>query len=184
MLCLGWTADAATMISETEKGRVTGQFTIDTLGIFGPAGADLSGKPITVYTQYVPADFGPVQDCYHAAYCTFATSQGLPQTPRAVLILISVNGVRRTFNSTAFGEVLFDKSSLNLLELYTNTQMTPPGTFGLRLATSFTSPVTFGSPLSPENAPVLGTSVDTIEFFVPNNQLPGETLSFALTSAH
>ena len=176
-------AQAATVISENETGVISGPSTTDTLGLFGPAGANLTGKTITIHTQYVPAYFGSVTNCRIASSCTKAISQGSLNTPGAVLISLTVNGKQVVYTSAHIGQVLFDKGSQNFFNIYADTLDFGYGYNGVRVSTSFSSPVTFGSTLSPTNPPALNTPVDNVEFFQIDDELPAETLFFAVTSA-
>ena len=174
------TCNAATTIKEIESGSINGASTIDTLGLFGPAGANLAGKSVTIYTSYVPSDFPAPVECRNNA-CTM--TQTLNATPGATVISIEVNGKRITTTSTEYGEVLFSQLSQDYFYIYTNTSDFGLGYFGVRVGTSFTAPVTFGSSLSPDNPPVFGTNIDMIEFFTPEDELSSEILNFSLSSA-
>jgi len=44
-------AKAAT-VTENLVGKISGPNTVDTIGLFGPAGADLTGQPISIYFKY------------------------------------------------------------------------------------------------------------------------------------
>lgn len=173
-------AQAATVIAENETGTITGGNTTDTLGLFGPAGANLAGKTVTIHTQYVPAYFSAPTNCRIASSCTRARSQNSPNTPGAVLITVTINGTQLTYTSTHFGQVLFDKSAQNYFNIYADATDFGYGLNGIRVSTSFSAPVTFGSTLSPSDNPVLNY-VDSLSFFRPSDQTPGEVLGFVVT---
>ncbi len=175
------TANAASAISEIETGTIAGASTVDTFGVFGPAGANLAGKTVSIYMHYVPSYFGPVENCRFSP-CTYYVSQGQPSTPGATLISISIEGKRVTYTSSEYGEVLFDRSSSNFFYIYANTSDFGLGYRGVRVSTSFSAPVTFGSALSPGNSPVFGFNADNIEIFTPSDELPAETLTFLVNS--
>ena len=174
-------AHAITAITETEIGVVAGANTTDTLGLFGPAGANLAGAAIRVHTQYIPSYFSAPTNCRNNS-CTLARSQNA-NTPGAVLMSITIHGKQLTYHSTHFGQVLFGKQSSNLFAIYADTSDFGLGYTGVRVATSFSAPVTFGSELSPANPPQLGDDADSVEFFQPGQTLPGETLTFSVKSA-
>lgn len=174
------TSNAATAIREAESGTITGASTIDTLGLFGPAGASLAGKAVTIYMKYVPGDFPAPIECRNNA-CT--DTHTLIPTSGATVISIAVDGKRIISTSSQYGQVLFSQLPQNYFYIYTNTTDFGIGYAGVRVGTAFTAPVTFGSPLSPENPPVLGTNIDQIEFFTADNELPSEILNFSLSAA-
>jgi len=46
-----------TTVTENLVGMISGLSTVDTLGLFGPAGANLTGQPISIYFKYTTEDF-------------------------------------------------------------------------------------------------------------------------------
>ena len=169
------------LISENESGVISKS--TDTVGLFGPAGANLNGKAITVHYQYVPAFFGAPQTCRTHA-CTTNTSQGSPNTPGAVLITVTVNGKQATFSSTQIGYVLFDTVSDNTFVIGADATSYAFSSTGCTVTNSFRSPVLFDAPLSPTNQPVLHSVNSTVRFFNSAvSILPVETLNYSISSA-
>ena len=180
----GLSAQAAVTVTENLTGTVSGGSTTDTLGLFGPAGANLSGKQITIHYQYVEKYFGPSTICRNRA-CTENFSSGSPNTPGAVLISVTVNGKQVNYISAHQGEVLFGNLSDNSFHIYADASSFGLGYTGASVYTSYSSPVTFGSTLSPTNQPVKNFNSDFVEFFTPADGFgtPSETLNFVVTSA-
>ncbi len=175
-------AHAATLITETVKGTISGSSTTDTLGLFGKAGANLSGQAVTIHMQYVPADF-TVQRACRSALCTYDESQNSINTPASVLITVSINGQQVTYSPTSFSETIFDNYSTNSFYISSDTSSFGEGLRGCSVDLDFSAPVAFGEALSPGNQPVLHDHTDLLQFYTPaSGQLPGETLNFSVTS--
>ncbi len=177
-------AHAATVITENLTAIVSGGSTTDTLGLFGPAGANLKGKTISIHYQYVEDFFGASQTCRNHA-CTYNRSTSSPNTPGSLLISVTVNGKQVNYTPTFQGEVLFGTLSDNAFVIYSDTNGFGYGLTGAVVSTSFSSPVTFGSTLSPADQPVKKDNNDYVEFFTPSDGFgtPSETLNFVVTSA-
>ena len=176
-------AHAATTISENLTGTVSGASTTDTLGLFGPAGANLKGKTIAIHYQYVKEFFNSSGTCRTHA-CTTDTSSSSPNTPGAVLIAVTINGKQVTYTSAHYGEVISGNLSDNGFWIYADTTSFGLGYTGAYVYTSFSAPATFGSTLSPTDQPVHNFNSDFVSFFTPtSDDAPSESLNFVVTGA-
>ena len=184
MLASGAPAHAAT-ITENISGTISGVNTVDTEGLFGPAGGDLKGKAVIIHAQYITEDFTESEKCrISPATCTYEGSQGSVNTPGSVLIAVTINGKQVTYAPAHYGEILSSNASTNTFAAYVDTTSFGLGYRGAALSLAFTSPVAFGRPLAPGNLPAPNNSTtDYVEFFVPSDQLPAETLNFVADSA-
>ena len=104
---IGGAAEAAMVQTLSVSGvieRTDGKPALDTDGLFGPAGADLTGARISVFEQYAPAAFDGAQPCgeacqYYPAKSPYSDLYG------ALLIVVTVNGIQHTYNSAKAGTV-------------------------------------------------------------------------------
>lgn len=181
--CSSVAAYAAT-VTENFTGIISGSNTIDTNGLFGKPGANLAGKPIAIYTQYVTTLFTNRGVCRTSPLCTYYYSEKISGTPGSVLTSVTVDGQRVVYSPTYLSDVIFDDNGRNQFSPMTDVWSGwGQGVRGSALSVAFTSPVAFGVPLSPKNPPVLIRSTDFVSFFKPSDQIPSETLNFAVTSA-
>ncbi len=168
-------------ITENETGTIANS--TDSAGLFGPAGASLNGKAISVHYQYVPAYFGASQTCRNHT-CTTNTSQNSPNTPGAVLITVTINGKQASFSSTSYGSLLFSTQSDDAFRIGANADSYAFNGTGCTVTNSFRAPVAFGAILSPSNQPVLNQVNSAVRFFNAAVSItPVETINFSVTGA-
>jgi len=178
-------AESAT-VTENLVGMISGSNTTDTLGLFGPAGANLTGQPISIYFKYTTDDFTSQTAC-RSHSCVTHVSKNSPNTPGSVLITVSVNGQRHVYAPVHYGAVLFQTVSPDALKIYSDCTDYALGYTGAAVYVPFLSAPTFGSPLSPTDDPLLNQVVDYVSFYSPStadaSELPSEQLSFFVSSA-
>ncbi len=184
--CLHPVSAMAAHITQFVGGTVSGNATTDPFGIFGPAGADLNGKPIQVYFSYETVDFNTSGGCSAPPGSTCdlhftripkdsqtgnLTRQG---TPQSVLIQIQINGVGRSFAPFQQGSVYF----FNTPGYPGEFQVTSDGARGgpgqsASISLFYAQTTAFGSRLSPDNNPVnLSYSPSSFTF---TGMVPGST---------
>lgn len=95
----------ANTVKETVTGTITGPASVDTYGYFGTAGANLSGKTVTITLQYTTQDFDYTYACQHYG-CTEHLSSKSPKVPQSVLITATIGSTTLTFKPVNLGEVV------------------------------------------------------------------------------
>ena len=147
--------------------------TIDTRGIFAPAGTDLAGSKIQILEQYEPEHFSSGEPCGHScvAYVAKAAS---PHLAAAVLISVTVNGVERSFTSAQYSSVILGSTpqdygaNITVYDARGNQNV---------VALSFSDQVLFKSPFPTQSIVIHSFS------FQPTNHTEQEILSFKANSA-
>ena len=113
VVCLSRIASAhAANVSEFLTGTVA-PGTTDKVGIFGPAGTDLSGLPLTVYFDYLPSYLSQGNNSnadtsvYYSNGSSPTYNAGLtnPNTAPSVLVIVTLNGQTVTYAPTSVGYV-------------------------------------------------------------------------------
>lgn len=174
-------AEAAT-VTENLVGQVAGSNTVDTLGLFGPAGANLVNQPISIYFKYTTEDFTS-QKTGRNGYVVY-NSQGSSSTPGSVLITVTINGKRQVYAPAYQGVVFIPTAAPYSLTIDSDAYSGfGDGLTGAQTSVQFLSAPTFGSPLSPTDNPVLNSVVDSLSFFTPSSSVASEQLSFFVSSA-
>ena len=157
---------AAALITQYVTGTVSGSDTVDTLGVFGPAGTDLKGKTVQIYLSYNTLAFNE-EGCGAPSGSTCDVRLSKPAkrsetgnlmkfgTPQSVLIQIQVGSAGRSF--APFEQATFyvfnTPGSPGQLRLQSDDANDGPGlTASVNLY--FASTTAFGSHLSPTNNPV------------------------------
>ncbi len=187
------TAQAQT-VAQYVSAKVSGSQTIDTAGIFGAPGVNLSGKVITIFAQYRPADFAVVTPCGPGCslYFNKSNTATVPQTtrnfyvPNSTLIVVSLNDQHVAFAPSMLGsvEILNNTSggdtgnSIGIGSDFVNFAQTETYP-GCQVSFVYPSAVSFGSALSPTNTP--SAQGGSIAFFKPALQPGGQKLSETLT---
>ncbi len=147
---------------------------IDKYGLFGPAGADLTGATIHIFEQYAPAAFGPEKSCGGGTTCEYYNVKTVSRDIYgAILIVVTINGVQHAYSSAAnssirFGQVVGSNeyiSELNPVEFNGDTASVY---LQFPASTSFEAPFPVTSVGS--STPLLGTALlpagkDTAEDF-------------------
>ncbi len=186
LLLLGSAGAAkATTVTQNLVGMISGSHTVDTLGLFGPAGANLTGQPISIYFKYTTEDLTTVK-VQRNGYTSYR-SQNSSSTPGSVLVTVTVNGKRLTYVPSAWANVGIPTLAPYKLFLqdeadsYYSQSKTQPG---VQLTVEYLQAPTFGGPLSPTDDPVLNKVNDRVDFFPSlNTGGPIEQLSFFVSSA-
>ncbi len=186
VLSLAATASHAAqpVVTENLAGTISGSCTVDTKGLFGPAGADLSGSAVAIHVQYVPRLLGPSQACRNHS-CTYNQSDRMPDTQGALLVTVTVNSQRVVYVPVAEAAVFFPTQAPYQLTIdadaYSGFGI---GLRGIQFAALFTSAPAFGQPLSPANPAVQGASAsDYVAFYDASSQTPVEQLTYTLTGS-
>lgn len=187
VVCLSRIASAhAADVSEFLTGTVA-PGTTDKLGIFGPAGADLSGLPIAVYFNYAPDHLVKSNgDSYTTPYYSKGSSPtynaGLknPNTAPSVLVIVTLNGKTLTYAPTSVGYVSItnfdlDNHVVHSVELSTHDGVGQPY---IGINVDYSNNVTFGQQLV-GNPPVAGYSNRINVASQPDNYI--ETIDFSVT---
>ncbi len=151
----------ATTVSQYISGKISGPHTVDSGGLFSPAGTDLSGTPYQLHFQYETDRF--TTSCGSTASDCGALSKGStrgtvslvnPSNPASVLISVEINGIDRAFAPFVLGNVAFRQNGaqggIQVLIDMTNGNYTSSAAVYL----SYTSPTVFGAELSPSNNPI------------------------------
>ena len=181
------------------SATVSGSQTTDTYGIFGPAGADLSGKTITIYTQYGPNNFAAVTPCGPGCSLYFNKANGASASyttrnifvPTSTLIVVGLNDQHMAFAPSMQGSVELltpsNGSTGYTIEIgsdYNESKGTETYP-GCQVSLVYPSAIAFGKPLAPTNTPSAQGS--SIEFLKPAAQAGGqksmETLTFTVNTA-
>ncbi len=186
--CLHPVPATAARITQFVSGTVSGSDTTDPFGIFGPAGADLNGKPIQVYFSYETVDFNSSGGCSAPPGSTCdlhftRTPKGSQTgnlmrqgTPQSVLIQIQVNGVGRSFAPFEQATVYFFNTpgSPGVFQVTSDSARGGPGQYA-SISLSYAGTTAFGSRLSPDNNPVnpsYGPSNFTFTGMLPGSTTP------------
>ncbi len=186
VVCSWVTAQAAGAATVTEDivGVISGANTTDTAGLFGTAGANLSGKAVTIHTQYVTTPFNSSGYCRTSRQCSHYESQGVAGTSGSITNSVTLNGRTLTYAPTYIGQIILDNNNAHNFAAYTDVYSGfGEGRRGSALSVAFTSALAFGAALSPGNQPVLHKNTDYLSFFDASSTLPIEQLNFSIDSA-
>ena len=187
LIAMASTAHAAT-VAENLTVTISGSNTTDSIGLFGPAGANLSGQTASIHVQYI-SDYLPTsKSCrFDPATCTAHYNQQGANLAGSVLVSVTMNGHTVNYSPVYIGWVLLKNTNgMDMLKICSDATDYSEGLRGACVATQYTSSLTFGAPLSPTNPPLLHTSTaeDYLNFYSPSgSELPDETLSFYVTQA-
>jgi len=169
----------AGVVGEQLTAVVSGSNTVDTKGYFGQAGANLTGKTISLFFQYTTQAFGPAKACRDPSYCSYNISKGNAGTQGSVVVTAQIDGHRVVFTPAYQGTVLFTKKFQNRVfidsDVFSGFGLGLPG---CQLLIDYTGKVAFGSQVSPINQPVVNASSDEIDFFDASSQVSVEQLTF------
>ena len=156
-LCFTLRAGAAT-ISGTQNGTIInfGGDVIDTLGLFGPAGADLTHDSIQITYAYDTADFGPPH-CSTTGSTTVCVAGATTPSARES-VTITINGVTLTITPGTYTYLTFySDSSSNPDPPLFYEQLGSPNGMQVSYSAASPDPVAFGQlivftdPLHPTN---------------------------------
>lgn len=176
-------AAEATTVAENLVGKITGSNTVDTIGLFAPAGTDLTGQTIAIYFKYTTEDF-VTQKAGRSGFTSY-NSQGGSNVPGSVLITVTVNGKRQVY-APAYEGVVFVQSAMPYGFVVDSDVFSGYGSglTGAQLYVQLLGAATFGSPFSPANQPVLNKVVDNVLFYTPTaGYSPAEELTFFVSAA-
>ncbi len=151
--------------------------TVDTKGVFSPAGTDLAGSKVEILEQYEPEHFqAPGGDGNSALI--YRVKSPAPHLPSAILISMTIRGVQRVYTSAAQSNVITGS-----VYPYSISQITTADGAGNQTTVhlAFTEPVIFSSNL-PAQSIVKATVVHDITF-VPADESSEEYLSFVVNTA-
>ncbi len=155
-LCGASAGARAGVVSQYVEGTVAAPSTIDTYGLFGPAGADLTGRTITVFMQYNGSRSQFPNEYYCALTCLeFGTAAKKDNLPGAALIVVDLKQVRHVVvpRRTAYVTFNFDYGTPGIYtDLGAGIDDTLPG--GAWVLLAYPPSISFGTTLSPKNNPV------------------------------
>ena len=213
-LCLslfgGTSAASAALVTQVVSTTISPQ-TIDTLGLFGPKGGDLSGKPMNIRFQYKTENFDlPPATCNPPTpvaeklaptsssakrfsttqlSCLYYSSAGLSDglgsltLVDSILIVVDVDGVVASFVSAAQGGLEID-NEVSPPNLFLDVNIQPAPGFPLCYVNiAYQKPIKFGGALyPPNNYPVLGV-IDNIGLHPALGDALSESISFTVQGA-
>lgn len=159
-----------TQVSTAERNTTT-----DIYGLFGPAGTDLAGQPITVFVQYVPGYF---KKPYYGSGSYFHDSKFNSDQSGSLFLVVTVGSVQHAFAPASTG-----KTSVGEVQIASaGTTFAVQNYSGPSAAILYgvTTPTTFGMPLDPKT--LIGTPTYT-SFQYGNVGSEAEYLTFQISSA-
>jgi hypothetical protein len=171
-------AARANTVKETISGTITGPASVDTYGYFGTAGANLSGKTVTVTLQYTTQYFNYVYKCQHYG-CTEYISGKSPTVPKSVLIAVTVDSATLTFKPVNIGEVVVSAPGGKNILVESDPGSSNPDA-GIFVSVDLTADAKFGGKLSPR----LKHNQDFFTIVAPNGQSESPFNFVALHAAH
>lgn len=145
-------------------GKITGPASVDTYGYFGPAGSNLSGKPVKVTVQYTTQDFNNTYKCTHYG-CTEYVSSGTPKVPQSVLITVTIDATTLSFKPVNDGVVVVSAPGGDNVLIESDPGSGNPDT-GIFVSVYLNNEATFGGKLSPR----LHYNQDFFTIVAPNGQ--------------
>ncbi len=174
----------ANTVSEHYVGVVSGASTIDTLGMFGPKGADLAGKPIVIYTRYVTSELAQMTKCHAQPRCSFYSSRNAGAAAAGVRQVISVNKMNVACVASRYADVFFRNDGTHVVMTETDVLDGRSATAGSgsQVSVTFDSRVAFGMAMSPGNKPSRSV-LDSVSFFTSGSFSPAEKLTFRIRRA-
>jgi hypothetical protein len=152
-------------LSGITEGLTLGPPAPDTLGIFGPAGTDLSGDAISLTYSYNTADIttGPIS-CGQSCAMYFGFSDPSES------IAVTINGTTRSFGNPDETLLVFQNSFPGSNDIFFAEELSY---FATDSSTDFTlytaNPVALGQPMIPDQG---GTTLGNVAFF--SNDVPEE----------
>ncbi len=173
---------AASAVQENISAVIQGQYVTDTAGDFGPAGASLSGMPVSIQFRYVPADYNIQSPCAHNYPCQVYEAQGTSDVAQAVTIVITLNGHTLSFQPSyaSLVKIFTDGSNLFQINADAGVVTSGAGNAGIQLSATFAKQPVFGAVLSPSNPPSTTYHGDLFEIFPADSQAANEILSFSV----